>query len=394
MDAHKRYKTKYPGVFFRKAKRIGGNGTEKVYYAVFKSQGKVIEEKLGRQFKDKMTDSKASKLRSQLIEGTRITRKEKKILSAKKKWTFEVLWDEYKKGREPTKSLQIDDLRYTSYIKSPLGCKEPRELIQLDIDRIKLTMKKSKKAPQTVKHVLSLVRRIASFGLKKGLSQDVPFKIQSPPVDNKTTEDLTADELSRLIQAIEADSNKTAATIMKLALFTGMRKGEIFKLQWDHINFHRGFIAIKAPKGGKDQDIPLNSEVEKLLTDWPDTPGSPFVFPGKSGGQRVSIAPAVKRIRDNAGLPSSFRPLHGLRHVYASMLASSGKVDMYTLQKLLTHKSPIMTQRYAHLRDEAMKKAADLAGNIIDEAITVAQNEAKAELSADISKIKKGSGNG
>ena len=41
----------------------------------------------------------------------------------------------------------------------------------------------------------------------------------------------------------------------------------------------------------------------------------------------------------------------GLRHVYASMLASSGQVDMYTLQKLLTHKSPAMTQRYAHLRD-------------------------------------------
>jgi hypothetical protein len=47
------------------------------------------------------------------------------------------------------------------------------------------------------------------------------------------------------------------------------------------------------------------------------------------------------------------------------MLASSGKVYMYTLQKLLTHKSPKMTQRYAHLRDEAPGKASDLAGTII-----------------------------
>ena len=52
-------------------------------------------------------------------------------------------------------------------------------------------------------------------------------------------------------------------------------------------------------------------------------------------------------------------PLHGLRHVFASTLASSGKVDMYTLQKLLTHKSPIMTQRYAHLRDDALKRASE-----------------------------------
>jgi integrase len=49
------------------------------------------------------------------------------------------------------------------------------------------------------------------------------------------------------------------------------------------------------------------------------------------------------------------------------MLASSGKVDMYTLQKLLTHKSPQMTQRYAHLRDETLKSASDLAGEIIGE---------------------------
>jgi integrase len=47
------------------------------------------------------------------------------------------------------------------------------------------------------------------------------------------------------------------------------------------------------------------------------------------------------------------------------MLASSGEVDMYTLQKLLTHKSPLMTQRYAHLRDEALKRASEVAGNII-----------------------------
>jgi len=51
------------------------------------------------------------------------------------------------------------------------------------------------------------------------------------------------------------------------------------------------------------------------------------------------------------------------------MLASSGKVDMYVLQKLLTHKGPAMTQRYAHLRDETLKKASNLAGSIIDETV-------------------------
>ena len=51
------------------------------------------------------------------------------------------------------------------------------------------------------------------------------------------------------------------------------------------------------------------------------------------------------------------------------MLASSGKVDLYVLQRLLTHKDSSMTQRYAHLRDEALKRASDLAGDLITEAI-------------------------
>jgi integrase len=56
------------------------------------------------------------------------------------------------------------------------------------------------------------------------------------------------------------------------------------------------------------------------------------------------------------------------------MLASSGRVDIATLQKLITHKSPQMTQRYAHLRDEALRKASELAGSLITKASTQKNN--------------------
>jgi len=78
----------------------------------------------------------------------------------------------------------------------------------------------------------------------------------------------------------------------------------------------------------------------------------------------------LKRIKKRANLPESFRPMHGLRHVYASMLASSGKVDMCQLQKLLTHKDSRMTQRYAHLRDEALKRASGVVDDILISVIT------------------------
>jgi integrase len=142
----------------------------------------------------------------------------------------------------------------------------------------------------------------------------------------------------------------------------------MFNLKWEDIDFQRGFIHIRNPKGGRDQTIPLNDATRELLLNHPRT-NSPYVFPGRGGAKRTDIKKQVNRIKQTAGLPKDFRALHGLRHTYASMLASSGQVDMYTLQKLLTHKSPLMTQRYAHLRDEALKKASNLAGDLIEQSL-------------------------
>jgi len=128
----------------------------------------------------------------------------------------------------------------------------------------------------------------------------------------------------------------------------------------------RGFIAIKNPKGGVSQKIPLNEQARAVLENHPRTAANVFVRP--DGEPFTDIRRRVNPIKEAAGIPADFRALHGLRHTYASMLASSGKVDLYTLQRLLTHKSPVMTQRYAHLRDETLKKASELAGQIVEQA--------------------------
>lgn len=367
----KRTKTKYPGVFYREAKRLGGPGLEKVYYIVFKKDGKVLEEKAGRQYANDMTPAKAARVRSDRIEGRRISPKEKReqekaLKKAKKnKWTTDRLYNEYKKQNPHLKGWKTYKSQYEKWLKPVFENKEPTDIIQLDVDRLRLKMLK-KKSPQTVKHTLALLRRIIRFGVRKQLCKGLGFEIQMPKVDNAKTEDLTNDQLKKLLEKIESDKHPLAGSMMKLALFTGMRRGEMFRLKWSDIDFHRGFINIRDPKGGRDEKIPLNDAARGLLENMEKS--SEFIFPGLRGRQRVNIGKQVAKIRDDAGLPKDFRPLHGLRHVYASMLASSGEVDMYTLQKLLTHKDPTMTQRYAHLRDEALKRASEVAGNIIRDA--------------------------
>jgi len=363
----KRIKTKYPGVYYREAKRVAGKGKEKVFYIVFKKDGKAIEEKAGRQHIDAMTPARAAGIRAERIEGKRLSRKEikKNILNAAGALTIDQLWEEYKLTRKDNKGLSVDTGRYDKYIKQKFGYKNPIDIKLTDIDTFTRKLE-TNLAPQTVCHILNLITWIINFGAKRNLCSKLSFHIQKPQVNNETTEDLTPEQLQNLLNAIEQDKNIDAKNLIKLVLFTGMRRGEMFKLKWEHIDFHRGFISIIDPKGGPDQKIPLSDSARKVLKGHARQGGSPYVFPGKNGGQRVTISKPVNRIKKLAGLPKDFRPLHGLRHVYASMLASSGRVDMYTLQKLLTHKNPRMTQRYAHLRDNTLINASNIAGEIIN----------------------------
>lgn len=326
-----------------------------------RKNGKSIEEKAGRAKQDDMTAARAATKRAAKITGKQPTNFKKRKAKANR-WTIDRLWDEYKEHKSTNSSFKQDKNRYKLYLKENFSKKEPDKLIQLDIDRLRINLLKSK-SPQTVKHVLSLLRRLINFGSKKGLCLPPAFKIEMPRVDNETTEDLTPGQIKRLVNAIEKDIHPQAGNMMLMALYSGMRRGEMFKLKWTDIDYRRGFITLRDPKGGVDQKIPLNDASRNLLKGI--EPTSEYVFPGRGGNQRTDITKAVNVIKKAARLPKDFRPLHGLRHTYASMLASSGQVDLYTLQRLLTHKSPELTQRYAHLRDGALKKAANVAGNII-----------------------------
>jgi integrase len=358
----KRVKTAYPGVYYIMGKATDGR-PERIYYIFYRKGGKQVEEKAGRQFQNDMTPARASRIRTQRIEGGASNR-ERREAARQEVWTLTRLWQEYSAHKPITKGLRVDRSRFQKFIVPTLGNKEPQELSPLDFDRLRISVAKVH-APQTVKHVIALLVRIINHGARLGLCPGLRFKAPTIKVHNIKTEDLSPKQLAALTEAINEEYDHQAANFMRMPLCTGMRRGELFKLRWDDIDFDRGFIHLRDPKGGKDQVIPLNQAAREVLESHPRDDDSPFVFPGRGGRQRTRPPRRINAIRERAGLPRDFRPLHGLRHVYASMLASSGQVDLFVLQKLLTHKSASMTMRYAHLRDDALRRASDLAGDLI-----------------------------
>jgi len=374
MPQTKRIPTRRPGVTYTLSRSASGK-PEKVFYIRYRNKDKkLIEEKAGRQFRDKMTEAQAARLRADRIEGE-LSNAERRAAEAAKRaeefdrMTISRLWTEYVKNNPGLKGLVTDRNRFEKHIKPVFGSREPHELSPLDVDRLRISLLKHR-SPATVKNVLELLRRLINFGVKKRLSSRPAFIIEMPKVNNEKTEDLTGEELRRLLNVIDQDVHPFAGPMMKLALYSGMRRGEMFRLQWKHVNFETDSILLVDPKGGIDQRIPLNDAarglLEKLKSNAAD--GAVYVFPGRQGGQRTDIKKSVNRIKRAAGLPESFRALHGLRHVFASTLANSGRVDQYTLQKLMTHKSPKMTARYSHLRDETLRAASAVAADIFSDA--------------------------
>lgn len=148
---------------------------------------------------------------------------------------------------------------------------------------------------------------------------------------------------------------------MKFAMYTGLRRGAMLRLMWSNIDFQHGMISLRAPKGIKNQVVPLSEQTFDVFRSFERT--SQFVFPGKRGEQRVEFKYPWHRIRKAAGLPEKFR-FHGLRHNFASYLVSSG-VDLAVVGELLTHKQMSTTKRYAHFWPDVVTQAALRSGEIL-----------------------------
>lgn len=368
----------YAGVYFVEIPRAGGYGLEKVYYIRYRRNGKLIEEKVGGQYRDNMTAAKAASIRGVRMEGKDASNAEKraavKVARAEEeaRYSLNCIWSLFEEAKSSNRSISDDRIRFNLHVAPQLGAKSIPELTVHDVDKLRADLEKKGKSPQTVKHVLTLLKRLLNFALQKGFVESIPGKlhITMPMVDNKVTENLTAAQVKKLHEVLDEEVDQNLASLVRLALVTGMRRGALLNLQWNDLDFERGFITLRGAvaKKQKTATIPMNDRARTILLRIVPT-SSPYVFPGRYEDKpRENITPMLKRVRKKAGLPESFRPLHGLRHTFASWIASSGEASMYELQTLLNHSHPQTTQRYAHLHDDTLRKASNVAGALFSQA--------------------------
>lgn len=211
-----------------------------------------------------------------------------------------------------------------------------------------------KRSASTVNYHLRVLSKIFSMAVDAEILESNPCRrVKKLKVDNQRTRVLSYEEEQRLLSALR--ENPAVRQIVTVALHTGLRRGEIFNLAWNDVDFDRRFILVQQSKSGKKRMIPMNSTVLEMLKNI--VRRGDLVFPSPRTGERlIEIKRSFNRALKMAGIENL--RFHDLRHTAATRMADSG-ADAFTLMKILGHTDIRMTSRYTHATDSAIRKAVE-----------------------------------
>jgi integrase len=142
-----------------------------------------------------------------------------------------------------------------------------------------------------------------------------------------------------------------------IALHTGMRRGEQYRLRWQDVDLKRGIITVTLSKHGEARHIQINSVARAALIRLRERgSGIGYVCPGQEGPRNRDWRHWLEDAVEKAGIPN-FR-WHDLRHTFASRLVMAG-APLRAVQVLLGHKCIETTLRYSHLGDTHLHESVE-----------------------------------
>ena len=250
-----------------------------------------------------------------------------------------------------------------------IGDKPIKKVSLQDLKKIRAGLRKKKRSPRTQQYIFRTFDMIWTYARDEGIvipaspTKKKSFKL--PKIKNERERFLDFDEAYRLIAAVKNRSLQ-AYHMTVLSLHSGMRFSEVARLQWQHVNVEEGLIRVFDAKGS-NRTLKMSLDVIKLFKNLERDEGGRLVFPNTKDEIQKQVPSSFKRAIKDVGLndgitdPKLKFGFHGLRHTRASWLRKAG-ADLYTIQKILGHKTPTMTQRYSHIENKEIKditKAVD-----------------------------------
>lgn len=238
-----------------------------------------------------------------------------------------------------------------------------------------------KMSARSLNHHLDAIRSLLAWMLAQGrIATNVLASIKRADARGRAASRrraLTTEECRRLI----AHAPMQRKVVYLAALTTGLRRGELGQLQWEHVNLASGVILIPASiaKSRREESQPLNSETADLLWEWWNLCGNPangrvfrFGMPSHHTFEADREVAGIAK-KDAVGRKVDF---HALRYTFATNLYRSG-ASQREAQGLMRHTDPKLTsvvytdERALGLSDAAERLPRLIGGAYLDAGVLV-----------------------
>lgn len=292
-----------------------------------------------------------------------------------------------KSGQETIDSVTRS---FPDYLPLPMSEISINQIEKWRTDKLNQGLKAS-----TINRVVNALRAVLTKAVEWGAINEHPLaKLKALRIDEgKKARYLSDDEEKRLYEALQTrDSELKAARsrgnafraergydlmtdlskhrygdrmtpLITLSLKTGLRRGELFDLEWSAVDFNNKVITVRGEtaKSSKTRHIPLSPMAFEALSAWKkqNKPLKERVFPAKDGGRLDNVNKSWASILKSAGI-QNFR-WHDMRHDFASQMVMKG-VPLNTVRELCGHADLNTTLRYAHLAPDHKAEAIALIG--------------------------------
>ena len=203
---------------------------------------------------------------------------------------------------------------------------------------------------QTVRHELKLVQRVLNLARREWaipVHSDLISSVRLPDPPLARNRRLKEGERELLMDACEISKNQWLKPVIKIAISTGLRRGELLSLRWTDLDKNARTILVNVTKSGKPREIPLDSLAIDTLSDL--TKINDRIFPTTAS----AIQQAWQRLTRRAGIGDLH--FHDLRHEAISRFFEKG-LSVAEVALISGHKDVRQLFRYTHLRAEDVAK--------------------------------------
>lgn len=207
--------------------------------------------------------------------------------------------------------------------------------------------------PATINREITIMKQFLGWLVKNSIisqnpAQDLKYEKPGP----LRTRWLTVQEELRLIEV----SPTWLKHIIILATSTGLRRGELLNLRWEHVNLDQKILTVVNSKNGEPRVVPLTKRAMSVLSELHSGEGYVFLCQDLQPVLPDTLEYYFRVAVRGAGLREV--RFHTLRHTTATRLVQGG-TDIYVVSKLLGHKSIQMSARYSHLDVESLRRAME-----------------------------------